>query len=290
VVIQPRLRLLPAPYSFLASQALTAGSVDGGGITAGTVADARLSSNVALRSGGNTFTGKQTVSAPINVNGANVIEFGADTAGKQSDAGKIGYQVFSDGLDIIGSGTSGSNRKVKVWAEGGASFTGPVAATSFAGDGSIPVGGIIMWSGSIANIPAGWALCNGQTVNGNATPDLRDRFLVGAGASYPVGNTGGAAQVTISEAQMPSHTHFYKDGYFVEAYAGVFDPNNGAYKLLPGGGVDDYPDPRITGSHATDDDNNRVYWRGMNTNPTGGNQPQENRPPWYALAYIMRVR
>jgi len=51
----------------------------------------------------------------------------------------------------------------------------------------IPPGGIIMWSGGIASIPAGWALCNGQ----NGTPDLRDRFVVGAGGSYGVGERGG---------------------------------------------------------------------------------------------------
>jgi len=51
----------------------------------------------------------------------------------------------------------------------------------------IPAGGIIMWSGSIGAIPTGYYLCNGQ----NGTPDLRDRFVVGAGNTYAVGNTGG---------------------------------------------------------------------------------------------------
>ena len=51
----------------------------------------------------------------------------------------------------------------------------------------IPAGGIIMWSGSIGAIPTGYYLCNGS----NGTPDLRDRFVVGAGSTYAVGNTGG---------------------------------------------------------------------------------------------------
>jgi hypothetical protein len=51
----------------------------------------------------------------------------------------------------------------------------------------IPAGGIIIWSGSIGAIPTGYYLCNGQ----NGTPDLRDRFVVGAGNTYAVGNTGG---------------------------------------------------------------------------------------------------
>ncbi len=54
----------------------------------------------------------------------------------------------------------------------------------------IPTGMITMWSGSIASIPGGWALCDGT----EGTPDLRNRFIVGAGDDYAVGNTGGAAQ------------------------------------------------------------------------------------------------
>jgi hypothetical protein len=52
---------------------------------------------------------------------------------------------------------------------------------------AVPAGGIIMWSGSIGSIPSGYYICDGS----NGTPDLRDRFVVGAGTSYAVGNTGG---------------------------------------------------------------------------------------------------
>lgn len=84
----------------------------------------------------------------------------------------------------------------------------------------MPQGGIIMWSGSVASIPAGWALCNGS----NGTPDLRDRFVIGAGGTRAPGATGGAASGTtgsagahshsgatggtaLTTAQMPGHTH-----------------------------------------------------------------------------------
>ena len=62
---------------------------------------------------------------------------------------------------------------------------------------NVPVGGIILWSGAVASIPGGWALCNGS----NGTPDLRDRFVVGAGSTYAVAATGGATTVDAS------HTH-----------------------------------------------------------------------------------
>jgi microcystin-dependent protein len=156
-----------------------------------------------------------------------------------------------------------------------------VTSGAFVGDGTIPVGGIIMWSGSIANIPSGWALCDGQTVNGIGTPNLRDRFVVGAGGGYGVAGTGGSDLVTLSAAQMPSHAHSYKDG-FLSLYGQI-----GNY---PGGGWD--PTRSTVGPVETviTPDNNSMLWRPMATDPAGGNQPFDNRPPYYALAYIMRVR
>ena len=65
------------------------------------------------------------------------------------------------------------------------------------------VGMIMLWSGSIASIPSGWALCNGA----NGTPDLRDRFVVGAGSTYAVDDTGGAATDAITTASGGAHDH-----------------------------------------------------------------------------------
>ena len=77
-----------------------------------------------------------------------------------------------------------------------------IATTAFVRD-IIPAGIISMWSGSIGAIPSGWLLCDGS----NGTPDLRNRFVMGAGSSYAVGATGGATDVTLSTSNMPSHTH-----------------------------------------------------------------------------------
>ena len=60
-----------------------------------------------------------------------------------------------------------------------------------------------MWSGLISSIPDRWALCNGT----NGTPDLRDRFIVGAGSGYAPGNTGGQNTVTLTVNQIPAHGH-----------------------------------------------------------------------------------
>lgn len=80
--------------------------------------------------------------------------------------------------------------------------TTQLATTAFV-QASLPSGVILLWSGSIASIPSGWLLCNGAS----GTPDLRDRFVVGAGTSYAVGATGGSATTTLIEANLPSHTH-----------------------------------------------------------------------------------
>lgn len=66
-----------------------------------------------------------------------------------------------------------------------------------------PPGIIVMWSGATTNVPDGWTLCDGK----NNTPDLTDRFIVGAGSKYNVGDTGGAESVALTGAQLPSHTH-----------------------------------------------------------------------------------
>jgi microcystin-dependent protein len=71
----------------------------------------------------------------------------------------------------------------------------------------LPKGVILMWGGSVATIPAGWALCNGQIVNGVTTPDLRGQFIVGAGGTYNPAATGGVTGVALSTANLPSHTH-----------------------------------------------------------------------------------
>lgn len=79
------------------------------------------------------------------------------------------------------------------------------------GKGLVPIGGILIWSGSIASIPSAWQICNGT----NGTPDLRDRFVVGSGDGYTTGNTGGAATIDMTHShtgwgnsgQANSHSH-----------------------------------------------------------------------------------
>jgi len=68
---------------------------------------------------------------------------------------------------------------------------------------TIPAGLIALWSGSIGSIPSGWYLCDGS----NGTPNLTDRFVIGAGSTYAVNGTGGVSSVTLVTGNMPAHTH-----------------------------------------------------------------------------------
>jgi hypothetical protein len=90
----------------------------------------------------------------------------------------------------------------------------------------MPLGAIMIHSGTDANVPTGWHICDGGTYGGKVSPDLRDRFVVGAGGDYAVNATGGPATwngtitptgtVTIGShilttAELPVHVHTYSE-------------------------------------------------------------------------------
>lgn len=119
---------------------------------------------------------------------------------------------------------------------------------------NIPTGGIIAWSGSTA--PNGWALCDGT----NGTPDLRGRFILGNSSSHAIGSTGGSETVTLTVEQLPSHSHKYAKSTKGYKYA----KDNNSTTVCDGYMVD-------------------------STESTGANNPHPNMPPYYTLAYIMKL-
>tara|TARA_Y100000004_G_scaffold26892_1_gene27300 strand:+ start:2485 stop:3741 length:1257 start_codon:yes stop_codon:yes gene_type:complete len=124
--------------------------------------------------------------------------------------------------------------------------------------GGLPTGAIILWSGAANAIPTGYVLCDGN----NSTPNLAGKFVVGYHASngdYDVGDTGGAETVTLTEAQMPSHVHHF---------------------LIQNGSTSPM-------GYAQSANGTNIGWAG--TNSKGGDQAHENRPPFYALCYIMKT-
>jgi hypothetical protein len=132
----------------------------------------------------------------------------------------------------------------------------------------IPAGGIFLWSGSIGSIPAGYALCNGS----NGTPDLRDRFVVGAGSTYAVNATGGSA-----DAVVVSHTHSLTDPGHV--HGGIYTKVGSQTQT----GSDIYSLMSGTSSNT----NSAVT--GITVNTAGVSGTNANLPPYYALCYIMKT-
>lgn len=171
---------------------------------------------------------------------------------------------------------------------GSVSITGTMTASNYTlnsnGNGPIPAGGIIMWSGSIASIPTGWALCNGA----NGTPNLQDRFIVGAGSSYGVAGTGGQNQVTLTTNQIPSHNHTMASaGAHTHTVTGQWGGDNGDHSNDATVGAGD-KGPTETGFnflHTSSSSGSHTH----TINSTGGGQPFDNRPLYYALAFIMKL-
>lgn len=124
----------------------------------------------------------------------------------------------------------------------------------------LPSGAVIAWHGNANSVPSGWTLCDGT----NGTPDLRDKFVLGAGNSYAVGATGGEAEVTLTTSQMPAHTHS----------AWVNGEKALTINLL-----------RINSDSVKNSNN----YENVATSSVGNSQPHNNIPPFYALLYIMKL-
>jgi microcystin-dependent protein len=172
-----------------------------------------------------------------------------------------------------------------------------IATTAFVRD-IIPTGLISLWSGSVASIPSGWFLCDGS----NGTPDLRNRFIVGAGSTYAVGATGGSANATLV-----SHTHTFSGNTGAmnanQAHThGVSDPGHN-HQGGPGGAASgnfggwfsnaDFTIDRLTSTSATNISINatnidHLHAYSGTTSTSGSSATNANLPPYYALAYIMK--
>lgn len=150
--------------------------------------------------------------------------------------------------------------------------------------GTIPIGGIIMWSGTIATIPTGWSLCNGT----GGTPDLRERFIVGAtsdgDSTYPgigVGNTGGSADATLA-----SHSHSLSSGGASGTFltSASLNVSTGIVQANTGGTA-----ANAVTSVSINTGSGSVSYSQPSVSTEGSSATNANLPPYYALAFIMRV-
>ena len=150
---------------------------------------------------------------------------------------------------------------------------------------TVPQGTILSWFGQLSNIPSGFALCDGK----NGTPDLRNRFIVGAGDQYKLSDTGGSSSVLLSEDNIANHRHLmfvpgYRTlgkGYFYQSLS------NSTYVSVGG-----------NSSSGSCEEKYNMVSAGSSTAPsigltgyagTGSPKPFDNRPPYYSLYYIMKL-
>lgn len=221
-----------------------------------TIDDTNLTANRALISNG---SGKVAVSSVTSTELAKLDGYTGNTADLNILSGAAAAGVTGTELGYLDGVTSSIQTQINNIS-------------------SVPSGVIMMWSGSNSSIPSGFVLCNGS----NGTPDLRDRFVVGSGSFYNTGATGGDNSVTLSISQIPSHNHSASSSVTDPGHTHSFKGATGS----SGSGTssrDSVPETQQTGSSTT----------GISVSTsignTGGTLSHENRPPYYALAYIMKT-
>jgi len=226
--------------------------------------------------------------------------------------------VSASGTTVSTNTTSGALTVVGGVGIGGALNVGGIISGT---GGVVPIGGIIMWSGTIATIPSNWGLCNGNTYGSLTSPDLRDKFIIGASSDATVAKTnvtgsltqtGGSKNSdlqahthanTVSSshnitASQASHSHTATDSghthvsNFVKGSAGnslnyaAGDTYYGSTNHTSGSGTANITvnsqTPTITTSGS-------VTTTITNVAQGSGTGVDANLPPYYALAFIMRT-
>ncbi len=233
-----------------------------------------------------TISKKLSVGNPSNPTGQKLTVNGSAVVKEGIVAKQV--TVGTNGLSVQGQTVLSQNLEVggKITTLGNIDAGGTINATgiSVPGFGLVPRGIIVMWSGSPTDIPTGWAICAGQTVLSDGqqfvTPDLRGRFILGQGINanpdpretlnpyYNVGDKGGisAYKFLKIESALPDHTH------------GV--PWNHGRNNLDFNNNFDFPG----GDEENTDGSIPTHGQGWDAISS-----HENRPPFYVLAYIVKL-
>lgn len=210
----------------------------------------------------------------------------------------IGTTEPREKLDVVGNIKAEKIETEKIKAEN-IEVLETITADKFVGEGAFVTGMITMWSGAIDKIPRGWALCNGN----NKTPNLSGRFIVGYqqndGSYNKLGKTGGASSVTLNIDQMPKHNHSGSTSNAGEHHHWIegtdasglskrkreYEGKETVDMGFGGGSNSDPDDERWRGGVGTNTEADHYH----NVTINGGGRPHENRPPYYVLAYIIKL-
>jgi len=286
------------------------------GVTATTQSAGDASTKVATTAYTDTAISNLVDSSPAALNTLNEL---AAAIGDDANFSTTITNSIATKLATNGNGSNVTNLNASALASGtipDARFPSTLPAISGAnltGIQGIPSGMIMIWSGAANAIPSGFVLCNGS----NSTPDLRGKFVVGyhdGNGSYDVGDTGGSETVTLTTAQLPAHSHGSSNhshsislGDHSHSFSGSGSHSHSHSITTAGDNFGGYILPQAAnrlGSYGTSSatvtitvsgntGNAGVSGNTGNANPsttnTGSGNSHENRPPFYALCYVMKT-
>lgn len=198
--------------------------------------------------------------------------------------GGTGAATLTANNVLLGNGTSA----VAFVAPSTAKNTLTSNGTTWVSESPFTTGMIMLWSGSIGSIPSGWALCDGT----GGTPNLRDRFIVGAGSTYAVGATGGSANAIVV-----SHTHSFSATTSTASLTGSLTQQGNRAAIASGTGVFSTSGSTGAANNSTEAfvpetisfDASHSHTVSGTTGSSGSSGTNANLPPYYALAYIMKL-
>jgi hypothetical protein len=208
--------------------------------------------------------------------------------GKDAD-GQIGINKYPDSktqLDVKGKIASDFLEVKGDAVANSLTVNNTVSARKFEGEGAFVTGMIIMWSGAADGIPGGWALCNGD----NNTPDLRDRFIVGAGKEHKLNDYGepdehnhsiDLSKIEVNISRNGSHSHGFPSAWY--------NRDNATREDTPNFNAIDRGSDNIRDS-STQSNGDHSHSGTINPHTLNSNPSQANRPRWYALCFIIKIR
>jgi len=262
--------------NFLAANVLGAyiaasftGGISNGSGAAGTVL------NVSAVASGTIFIGQRVTGTGVTA-GTLVTGFGTGSGGAGT------YTVNTSQLVAGGTTLTGAASAIATTPAAGDNSVN-IATTAFvqtALSGAFIPGMIMLWSGSSASIPSGWLLCNGSS----GTPDLRNRFVVGATSTYAVGATGGSADAVVVSHTHTDAGHTHTDAGHLHTLTQI--PNNSNVNIRTG-----FYDKCLGASptsYTTDTGYANIQTGYANIQTAGVSGTNANLPPYYALCYIMK--
>ena len=177
--------------------------------------------------------------------------------------------ISNDAIQNIGNIFSTTNKTVSINRLG---VSGNVNFTQLRGI-------IVAWSGPISKIPSGWGLCDGTVytaLDGSKveTPDLRSKFIIGTSIKYPQHIQYGEENHVLTINEMPSHAHSTNSNTVFSCPIPWFSNYKSNVGYLGG-----------DCAGATNDAN----YNSTNSSTAGDGQAHNNMPPFYTLAYIIKL-